>query len=126
MVGANFRPAERISGDKRFERLRREGAAAGDGLLLVRALANGRQQARLGLAVSRSSGGAVRRSRLRRMIREAFRLNKARLPRGLDLLVGPRAGAAGAGLPELGRSLVALARKAADKLGKPEEGKVRN
>jgi ribonuclease P protein component len=122
MTIAGLKRRERISGDARFERIRREGARAGDDFLFVRALANDLGRARLGLAVGRQSGGAVRRSRLRRMIREAFRLNKARMPAGFDLLVAPRAGAAGARLEALGRSLVELAARAAGRTRGDIEG----
>ena len=82
----------------------------------MRSLRNGLGITRLGLAVGRAAGGAVVRSRLRRVIREAFRLNKGRLPAGLDLLVSPRAGAADAGPDALGRSLADLAARVAGKL----------
>jgi len=116
MTGAGLTRRERISGDARFDRLRREGARAGDDVLFVRALVNELGLVRLGLAVGRQSGNAVRRARLRRVIREAFRLNKGRLPAGLDLLVSPRSGAADAKPAALGRSLAELSARVAGKL----------
>jgi len=121
MASARFRRSQRIRGDVQFERIRRRGAAAGDGVLFVRALPGGRAT-RLGLAVGRAAGNAVERSRLRRMIREAFRSSRAELPAGLDLLVAPRAGAAGAPLARLRGSLVALAGRAAAELGAAGDG----
>jgi ribonuclease P protein component len=109
MVGHRLRPLDRIRGDSRFGAIRKLGARAGDGLLFVRALANSLGRTRLGLAVGRGAGGAVQRTRLRRLLREAFRLNRPRLPAGLDLLVAPRGGAPGASLAELAGSLVRLA-----------------
>jgi len=41
---------------------------------------------RLGLAITRETGNAVQRNRVKRLLREAFRLNKARLPQGVDLV----------------------------------------
>ena len=116
MDDARLRPREHLRGDGTFERIRRRGLSAGDEVLYVRGMANDLGHARLGLAVGRSSGNAVRRARLRRMIREAFRLNKGRLPAGLDLLVSPRSGAADAKPDALGRSLAELSARVAGKL----------
>jgi ribonuclease P protein component len=44
---------------------------------------------RLGLAVTRKTGGAVVRNRVKRVVREFFRLNQKRLPQGYDIVVVP-------------------------------------
>jgi len=116
-------PSERMHRDARFGEIRRTGVRAGDDRIFVRALANGLDHCRLGLAVAKSVGGAVVRTRMRRMLREAFRLNKGRLPAGLDLLLSPRRGALGASLEELGESLVSLAGRVARELEKKEGAK---
>ena len=123
MASARFRRCQRIRGDIQFERIRKRGAAAGDGVLFVRALRNGGAITRLGLAVGRAAGGSVARTRLRRVIREAFRKMAAELPAGLDLLVGPRGGASRAGPEKLRRSLADLAGRVNAELAKrpPQE-----
>jgi len=63
---------------------------------------------RLGMAVaSKAVGGSVPRNRLRRLIRESFRLHQHELP-PVDLVVSIRAGARTAAAAELRSSLEGL------------------
>ena len=57
------------------------------GPLTVYAKPNGRDYPRLGMSVSRKVGTAVRRNRIRRLLREAFRFMQHDPPRGYDLVV---------------------------------------
>lgn len=45
---------------------------------------------RLGLSVSKDHGGAVRRNKLKRVLREAFRLERDRMPPRCDVVLIPR------------------------------------
>jgi ribonuclease P protein component len=65
---------------------------AADSRLVLYVLPNGLDGPRIGLAVSRRHGNAVQRNRLRRLLREAFRLEQHNLPAGFDYLFVPRAG----------------------------------
>lgn len=103
-----------------FERVYAQRQRAGDGHLLIFGTRNDLGQTRFGLSVSKKHGGAVRRSRLKRLLREAFRLSQHDLPEGLDLILIPRQNS-GAGLEEYRASLVHLSRKLARRLGAAEQ-----
>lgn len=70
----------------------RQGVRVVDRRLVIWALPNVLGFTRLGLTVGRRHGGAVQRNRVKRVLREAFRLTRERLPAGLDLLVSPHPG----------------------------------
>ncbi|HAW96333.1 MAG: ribonuclease P protein component [Phycisphaerae bacterium] len=57
------------------------------GPLLVYALQNDLGHPRLGLSVSRKTGGAVRRVRMKRRLRESFRRLKNEFAEGFDYIV---------------------------------------
>ena len=63
--------------------------------------------------MSRRAGGAVKRNRARRRIREAYRRMQRELPRGIEIVFVGRSGARGrpftALLEEMRETLVALA-----------------
>jgi len=45
---------------------------------------------RLGVSVSKDHGGAVRRNKLKRVLREAFRLERERMPQSCDVVLIPK------------------------------------
>jgi len=103
-----FSSARRIRSTADFRRAYALRQSAGDETLLVFARPRPDQPSRLGLSVSKKIGIAVVRNRWKRVLREAFRLQQARLPAGLDLVVIPRSGVK-PDLPQVSRSLLRLA-----------------
>ncbi len=87
-----FPRAARLRRKADFDRLMRQGIRVMDARVTLIGLPNDQDSSRLGLAVGRKHGGAVRRNRLKRLLREAFRLERPTLPVGLDLVCLPRAG----------------------------------
>jgi ribonuclease P protein component len=58
-------------------------------------LKNARGRTRLGIAVGRRVGSACARNRIKRRLREYFRLGRDKLPQGTDIVFIALAGAAG-------------------------------
>src|SRR5262245_810115 len=85
-----FRPHEHLRRPADFEAVYDRRRSAADGTLVVYARENGLAYSRVGLSVSRKFGSAVRRNRIRRLLREAYRLTKEELPTGYDLVLIPR------------------------------------
>jgi ribonuclease P protein component len=88
---ATFRPHERLKDPKDFRRAFDRRRSCADDILVVYGVENGRGHTRLGISISRKKVRAANaRNRLKRLVREAFRLKKLDLPTGIDLIVLPR------------------------------------
>ncbi|UCD71339.1 MAG: ribonuclease P protein component [Syntrophobacterales bacterium] len=87
MMGRSFRRENRIAGKVDFwkDRRRRKKFDTEHFILFLRK--NDRDTRRLGLVVGKKVGGAVSRNRIKRLIREFFRINQGRIPESSDLIV---------------------------------------
>jgi len=112
MPGQLTLPARlRLRRKRDFDAAYARGRRMGDGFFAVTVMRNDVGAPRLGLAVAvKVAGSAVARNRLRRIIRESFRLHQRELP-AADLVVSARPPARTAAASALRESLAALWKK---------------
>ena len=90
MTRATFRPRDRVSLDRDYKAAFAARLKKARHPLVVFGRPNGLDHPRLGLSVGRRVGPATARNRAKRLLREAFRLARADLPPGFDLVVNVR------------------------------------
>ncbi len=97
----------------RFDPLFTEGQSLACGALVLRWMPNGGDRTRVGvIAAKRVFHLAVERSRARRLLREAFRLERPRLKVGYDLVLMGRRNLLALSCDEVRVALMKLARRA--------------
>jgi ribonuclease P protein component len=80
----------RLQHARQFEAVYAAKVKESRGPLTIFALPNDLDHPRLGLSVGRKVGIAPKRNRIKRLLREAFRLLQHDLPRGYDILITVR------------------------------------
>jgi len=108
-----FKRTSRIKRGGDFVRLRQEGERLTNGCLVAnwRRLDPG-ASSRLGVITPSRIGGAVVRNRARRLLRESFRVNQARLTEPIDLVLVARPSIARKGFLEVEKDFLTSLRKA--------------
>jgi ribonuclease P protein component len=104
-----FGRQDRVRSRQEFERIFKSGKVQADQVLVVHGLPNQLTHSRLGISVSRKVGSSPVRNHWKRLIRESFRRQRAKIPVGFDFIVRPRAGAT-ADWAMIYKSLVVLTR----------------
>jgi ribonuclease P protein component len=87
-VSTTLRRHERVRQRVEYQKIYDQGSKVHGRYFTLFTLPNGLRWGRLGIAATRKIGGAVVRSRAKRLIREVFRRNK--LAPGVDIVIVPR------------------------------------
>lgn len=98
-------PSERIRKRAEYLRVQTSGRKLTSPKLLTFFLRSEHPHPRLGVTVSKKVGNAVRRNRVKRLLREAYRLQKRQLPAGADVVFVARAEAAEATFAQVVREV---------------------
>jgi ribonuclease P protein component len=93
-VAQTLPPADRVRHRQEFLRAQSEGKRVHTPHFVLVAIATEGGRQRLGITVSRRVGDAVRRNRVKRVVREVFRRHRTLFPPACDVIVVARAGAA--------------------------------
>ncbi len=110
MTDYSFPKSAKLRKSAEFRQIYDGQVRAGDDHLLVFASWNDLGETRCGLSVSKKHGNAVKRGRLKRLMREAFRHVRHELPGGVDLILIPRQNS-GATVDDYKRSLKGIFRR---------------
>ncbi len=87
MVAQTFRKTEKILKRNDYQGIYRRGVRVYSKNFVVVTCKNQTGTKRLGISVSKKAGGAVKRNRLKRLIREFFRLNKGSIADFRDIVI---------------------------------------
>lgn len=87
-----FTPSDRLRKRFEFRRLRDLGRRVHTRSFVLLVARSDQPRPRLGITVSRQVGNAVRRNRIKRLLREAFRLHRSLFPDSSDVVVIAKSG----------------------------------
>lgn len=113
----------RLTRATEFRRVYGRGQRARGRWLVVVALRRRAPGHRLGVAVSKEHGRAVRRNKIKRILREAFRLERPELPGAFDVVLIPRTHAGRYPLDDIRRELAELLRQLDEARGRAPRGR---
>jgi len=102
---------ESLTKNYEFKRLYNKGKSAASKYVVIYYAKNYSEVNRIGITVSTKLGGAVQRNRIRRRLKEIYRLNEPILHKGYNIVIVARHGCRDAKWKELESSVLYLFRK---------------
>jgi len=104
---------EKLRKNSEFRAVYRKGKSYSNGILVLYVYKNYKNKDinRLGISVSKKVGSSVVRNRVKRLIREGYRLNKHRLKNGYDFIFIARSTIDGSSYVEVEKALIDLLNK---------------
>lgn len=106
-----MRPEVTVKENREFRRIYRKGRSAVSPCMVVYCQKNKQGRSRLGVTVSTKLGHAVVRNRVRRRLREIYRLNLNGMEPGYDVILVARVRAAHTTYQKLEREYLSLLKK---------------
>lgn len=103
-----MKAANRLRKNNEFRRVYKEGNSMANKLLILYIRKNDLDYNRAGFTVSKKVGKSVVRSKVKRQIRESYRLNDGKVIQGYDLVFVARAGCSEATYKEIESALLHL------------------
>ena len=116
-----------------FTRIYRRGKYISGRYVVLHYISHPGQTNRIGVTTSKAIGGSVQRNRMRRLLRESYRLNEANIKKGYDIILLGRGGAPRITYSQVNQEVLQAMKKAGilcenrreplitvDKVGKPE------
>jgi len=110
-------PERRVRRRADFQRAYAEGTKVVTRLFVLFARPNCGELTRLGVTATRKTGNAVIRNRARRLVRDAFRRHREKMPEGIDLVVVVRPPLLQSHPETIATELIAAAVRAMEKEG---------
>ncbi|HHT9131323.1 MAG TPA: ribonuclease P protein component [Candidatus Tripitaka californicus] len=90
MPEKTFTKEERLRKRRDIDKVFKEGRAFKGTIFNAYVLRNSLGHPRIGIVVGRKFGGAVQRNRIKRLLRESYRLNKGLVGEGIDMVLLPK------------------------------------
>jgi len=94
-----------------FRKLYNKGKSVGSQLIVIYCLKNYKTNNHLGITVSKKIGGAVQRNRVRRQLKEIYRINEEKLIIGYDIVIVARVKSRFSEYRELEASVISLLKR---------------